>query len=99
MQDPRNMAFTQESTVQKMQVRCWKLNTVTSVCHSTWANKPHLWAGLCSIGAAQLWSSASFSNPGGGSLSRTSRRRFVWTGGTAPLVTTLEVRLLLQNVG
>lgn len=99
MQDTRNTTLTQKSTVQKIQVRCWKLNIVTSVCHSIWANKPHLWAGLCSIAAAQLCSSSSFSNPGGGSLSRTSRQHFVRTGGTASHVTTLEVRLLLLSCG
>lgn len=95
MQDPGNTTVTQKSTVQKIQVRCWKLIIVMSVSHSTWANKPHLWAGLRSVGAAQLWSSASLCNPGGGSLSRTFRQHFVWTGGTATCATTLEVGLLL----
>lgn len=96
MQDPRNATLAQKSTAQKIQGRCWKLNIVMSVCHSIWANKSHLWAGLC-VGAAQLWSSAFFSNPGGGADSRTSRQHFVQMGGTALRITTLEVGLLLQR--
>lgn len=99
MQDPGNATFTQKSTVQKIRVRYWKLNIVMLVYRSTWANKSYLWAGFCGIGAAHLGTPVSFCSPGGGSLSWTSRQHFVQMGGTAPRVTTLEVRLLLQRGG